>query len=174
MKMRVASYSVSAVVLGIVCGAAPVHARNFLCASVRIPIEQELLAFAAGVKRKDSTVGCFTMKDAVDRDKLLTIVDGEEDPIIADSQTVSFHPGQFLHLVTARFLGQERNLLENQAAVDQRDTAQVLFDAPIVGKGRKVPGTLVPGASGTGRRAGVLSDEGLENSGDIYENRRQG
>ena len=75
--------------------------------------QQEPAAFAAGVKRKDSA----------------------EDPIITDSQTVSFHPGQFLHLVTARFLGQERNLLENQAAVDQRDTAQVLFDAPIVGKG---------------------------------------
>ena len=42
--------------------------------------QQEPAAFAAGVKRKDSTVGCFTMKDAVDRDKLLTIVDGEEDP----------------------------------------------------------------------------------------------
>ena len=99
--------------LGIVCGAAPVHARHSLCASVSIQIEQEPAAFAAGVKRKDSA----------------------EDPIITDSQTVSFHPGQFLHLVTARFLGQERNLLENQAAVDQRDTAQVLFDAPIVGKG---------------------------------------
>ena len=76
--------------LGTVCGAAPVHARHSLCASVSIQIEQEPAAFAAGVKRKDSTVGCFcfTMKD-------------------------------------------------DDAARDHWDTAQVLFDAPIVGKGMR-------------------------------------
>lgn len=80
-------------------------------------------------------VGFAAMPDAVDGDDLSAVIDGEQNPIIADAQPIAVHAGELFNLRASRFCRKLLSVLEDETALWSRDATEVLFDPPVVGEG---------------------------------------
>ena len=75
------------------------------------------------------------MANAIDCHTFGSIVDGEENPVIADSKPIAGDAGQLLDLSMARLEGKLLSSMENGLTLWFWNVAQVFLDALVVEKG---------------------------------------
>ena len=75
------------------------------------------------------------MANAVNRDASGGIIDGEQDPVIADSQPIPLDASQLLNLGMTWLSSELFNSMENSLTLWLWNVAKVLLDAPVVEKG---------------------------------------
>ena len=81
-----------------------------------------------------SAVSFAAMLDAIDRDELLSIINGEQDTIVANSDAVSLAPGHFLNAMATRFLFEAFDRGKDASRVWRGDGTKFFERAPVVAK----------------------------------------
>ena len=82
--------------------------------------------------RSKLAVGFAAMTDAIDRNHFTSVVDGQQDTVVAHPKAVGIRACQFFDVGTPRFAGQQGDPLQDELTEGLRNRTEVLLNPLVV------------------------------------------